>query len=226
MHHGQLLRTPGHLDESLVEGVTPPLLDESTPLLSDEPYERQDLDELCRSGANLAAETDHDEDDFDEDSCSDCGDEIDGDGADGRCGSCADADDRAVLGEARGTALAAGSAWAADPDDLQKQRQLSQAADQFVDLAVDRGDDYDDIDHASSRFAEDRSGRARGEALIAALEAYDLGDDEDDGDDYDPDLAYQQMVGAGYSPDVADEVASSASSYESAFDMVVQVAGR
>lgn len=178
------------LDESLTDGDAP-VLSESTPLLADEPYERQDLDDLYRSGANVAAET-VDDDDSDDDSCSECGDEIDGDGADGRCGDCADEDDRAVMGETRAKALSAGQAWRVSPDSPAAQAGLSRAANAFVDEAVDRGDDYDDVDAASCRFAEDRSDRARGEALIAALEAFDVGD----GGDYGSDVieAYEQGV--------------------------------
>ncbi|WP_114906747.1 hypothetical protein [Ornithinimicrobium murale] len=76
------------LDESLVENPLDPapLLSEGTPLLSDEPYEVQDLDDRYRSGANIAFESDGD----DEDVCS-CGASLDdGEGYDGMCGNCAD----------------------------------------------------------------------------------------------------------------------------------------
>ena len=52
------------LDESLTErpNGASPVLDPATPLLEDEPYELQDLDDLDRSGANIAIESDYDED--------------------------------------------------------------------------------------------------------------------------------------------------------------------
>lgn len=214
------------LDESLVEnpGDGPaPVLSEATPLLADEPYERQDLDGMYRSGANVAVEVDHDE--LDDDVCGECGASLDdGEGADGLCGSCADVDDRAVMRQARETGLAAGRAWQQAPDSPRTQVDLLKAADDFVDTAVDRGGDYDDVDEAAIGFRADPSSREKGDALVAALEAYDVGDDDED--DYDPDLAYQQMVGAGYSPKVADEVAGTASSYESAYEMAILAEGR
>lgn len=76
------------LDESLVEtpGQPASTLREGTPLLSDEPYDLQYLDEHYRDGANIAVESDDD----DEDTCS-CGASLDdGEGYDGLCGNCAD----------------------------------------------------------------------------------------------------------------------------------------
>ncbi|WP_413318347.1 hypothetical protein AA0Z99_00245 [Agrococcus sp. 1P02AA] len=44
--------------------------------------------------------------------------------------------------------------------------------------------------------------------------------------EYDPDVAFTQMVGAGYSPAGAREAADSASSYETALDYIVMAEGR
>lgn len=151
------------LEESQVEpvGASPTVLDGSTPLLADEPFGTQDLDDRFRTGSNVALELDE------EDLCSVCGEEIDGDGADGRCGDCAGVDDPTA------------------------QAGLRTAAYRFVDTAVDHGDDYDDVDQAAITFGEDMSDREKGEALVAELQRFGAGQDDDE---HDHDPAYGTVV--------------------------------
>lgn len=155
------------LDESLTENPTgsAPWLDPSTPLLSDEPYELQHLDECTRFGANVAIETDED----DEGGCS-CGASLeDGEGYDGLCGDCADRAESGRLTDLAESAREAATDWQSSPGAAAKVR-LRPAAAKLIDQGRDVFADTEELESAYDSGDSDK--------MAAAMLTFRTDDDE------------------------------------------------
>lgn len=131
------------LDQWLTQDPTPTpaVLAEGTPLLDDEPFEVQDLDDRFRSGANIAFDVD------DEDVCW-CGASLDdGEGYDGMCGNCADKAEKEELAGLHETANEHAADWESSPSPVHENR-LWRAAEELMDQGRDLGAETDALEDA------------------------------------------------------------------------------